>query len=107
MIFTRYFALKFTQWSIGYSQTSSYHNKRCESMSTSKLGFISYVKNIAKVQKNNMLEKLADRMKEFKTVEEFGQLNKKSTKIKELKLFEQKEKIVEEYIQIFKKTKEQ
>ena len=53
-----------------------------------------------------MLEKLADRMKEFKIVEEFGQLNKKSTKIKELKLFEQKEKIVEEYIQIFKKTKE-
>jgi len=55
---------------------------------------------IAKVWKNNMLDKLANGTEEFELVKEFlntikkgfGQINEKSTKVRELRLLEQEKK---------------
>ena len=55
---------------------------------------------IAKVWKNNMLDELANGTKEFELVKEFlntikkgfGQINEKSTKVRELRLLEQEKK---------------
>ena len=74
---------------------------------------LSYVQEgLADIQKENILENLEGRLLEYKTVEEFladirkkfGKGDKKSVKVAELKRIEQGGKMIEEFIQEFRRA---
>ena len=74
---------------------------------------LSYVqRRVADVWKENTLEDLERRLLEYKIVGEFladirkkfGEGNKESTKVAELKRLEQRNKMIEEFVQEFRRV---